>query len=443
MSNQMIPFEQAQLPAFLQGQVDPNLAKQMNMAAAHGAGGSAAPNRISIKQGRFRLIVNGTETQVIAKPALEVIILRVNDGVNKNFFSKEYNPNEEAERPDCSSDDGITPRLDSPAPQCNNCAQCPQNQYGSKVSRMSGAKIKACTDSKRFAIVPAGHPDGDPYQVSVPPASLKDFGAYLRQLASLPQAVPYNAVVTEVSFDLKADHPKLLFRPVRYLTADEYTLVAKRYDEEQVKFVAGMAESQPEPAAQQNLIATAQTNDQQQQQQQQVQQTHIQHQMQTQVQQQVEQEATGAWGGQQVQQQQQVQESAGDWGGQQTNAQAQQTQVQRPTGPVHPSGREVGKPPAGKTRRNSAEVAEDDAYFAAQNGGQGQQQQQQTQVQQQQTQVQQTHVQQAAASPFDADSPFAGAPGIQPQHQTQVAATAPVVSDPALAGVFGGTGWDD
>lgn len=415
--SQMIPFAQAQLPAFLQGQINPEQAKQMNMAAAHGAGGTAAPNRISIKQGKFRLVVNGQETQVLHNPALNVIVLRVNDGVTKTYFAKEYNPNEDAERPDCSSDDGVAPRADSPAPQCANCAQCPQNQFGSKINRHTGAKVKACSDTKRFAIVPESQPGGDPYQVSVPPASLKDFGAYLRQLASLPQAVPYNAVVTEISFDMNADHPKLLFRPVRYLTDAEYATVQARYNDDHVKYVAGMAEAQPEQIPVQQLSGQAPAQVQQQTQ---VQQTQVQ---QTQVQQPAQQ-ANGEWGTQ-AQQQAQVQ---------QPQQQVQQTQVQQSTGPVHPSGRPVGKPAAGKARRSSAEVAEDDAYYSAQQGGQVQTM----------AQVQQPH-QQVQQQAFDESNPFGQAPGIQPQQQvqTQVAATAPVVSDPALAGVFGGGGWDD
>src|SRR5690606_37043581 len=124
--------------------------------------------------------------------------------------------------PECSSDDGVRPRADSAMPQCGAdglCATCPQNQWGSKINRLTGEKIKACTDSKRMAVVAPGN-DGrfasqgaDLYQLAVPPASLKDFGSFIRGLAHMPTPAAYNMVVVEVAFDTTVTFPKIVFKP--------------------------------------------------------------------------------------------------------------------------------------------------------------------------------------------------------------------------------------
>ena len=152
--------------------------------------------------------------------------------------------NDEAEQPDCSSDDGITPRADSPNKQCDTCAACPQNVWGSKISRTSGAKIKACTDSKRMAVLPPNNQDrfsdrdADLYQLSIPPASLGDWGTFVRSLGTLPVPAPYNGVVVDVSFDSNASYPKLLFKPMRYLEQDEWENVQARFNLDDTKRTA-------------------------------------------------------------------------------------------------------------------------------------------------------------------------------------------------------------
>src|SRR5690606_35905935 len=104
-------------------------------------------------------------------------------------------------------------------------------------------------DSKRLSVVPASRPGDAPYQLTVPAASLKDFGGYLTKLNSLDPRVPYNAVITKASFDSEASYPKLLFTAVRYLTGPEYETVEARYDDDDVKLTAGIAKARPEPAS--------------------------------------------------------------------------------------------------------------------------------------------------------------------------------------------------
>lgn len=248
--NNMVPFQNAQVPAFLQQTgLTPEQVKAMNAAAATGTGGGGV-NKISLKQSRFRMVVGGQE-HVIPTMELDLVIVRVNEGISKTWYEKEWNPNEEAGAPECSSDDGISPRADSPKKQCGPdglCANCPQNQWGSKINRITGEKVKACTDTKRMAIMAPGadgrysNRESDLYQLSVPPASLKDFGGFVRGLAAMPTPAGYNMVVARIGFDPAVSYPKILFKPVRWLENDEWEAVRGLYDAEETQRVAGLAD---------------------------------------------------------------------------------------------------------------------------------------------------------------------------------------------------------
>lgn len=249
MSN-LVQFNQIQPPAYVaQLAIPPDRVKAMNAAAALGTGGGGGVNKISLKQSRFRLVVNGVET-VLPVLAIQVALLRVNDGINKTWFEKAWNPDAEPTQPECSSDDGILPRLDSPKRQANDCASCPWNQWGSSINPTNGKKTKACQDSKRMAVIPPG-PNGrftskevESFQLAIPPASLTDFGSFVRSLGNMPTPAAYNMVVVEVSFDTEATFPKLNFRPIRWFENDEFEVVASRYTDAEVMRTAGLAEAQ-------------------------------------------------------------------------------------------------------------------------------------------------------------------------------------------------------
>lgn len=240
MSNTQLPdIFQQKLPGFLAKKTRQELA-ELNADAAGGIGtGAVSVNRISLKQSRFRLVVGGKETHVLPQNHLDVVVVRVNKGMNKSWYKKKWNPNDEPQAPDCYSEDGIRPHPASRDKQHGNCAECPMNQFGSSINPQTGAKGKACADTKRMSIIPAVQVDSDMYQLSVPAASLKDWAAYVRMLSTTNPPVPYNAVVTRVSFDTTQSFPKLLFAPVKYLTDREYEAVDARYDTEEAQLVSG------------------------------------------------------------------------------------------------------------------------------------------------------------------------------------------------------------
>lgn len=233
------------MPAFIHS-VD---AKALNREAAGGTGGGESPNRISIKNSRFRLIVGGEQVKVFKESHLDIVILRANPEASKVFFAGEYDPNAEDKMPDCWSDNGIHPSPNVDSPVSRWCKNCPKNAWGSAISRVSGKKIKACDDRKRLAIVPEAGINADAFQLSLPGASLKEFAGYLTKLDSVTPSVPYNGVVTRISFDDEADYPRILFEPVRFLTDEEYQSVSARFDGEEAKTVATITDiTDPPPA---------------------------------------------------------------------------------------------------------------------------------------------------------------------------------------------------
>lgn len=392
--NEVIPFNQAALPAFLQQAAG---AANVNAVAATGTGGGQVVDHVSLKGGRFHVIRAGKDPVTLQLFQLNVVMVHINPGITKALFEGAWNPDAEAEAPICSSDDGVVPRADAEKPQCGTCAACPQNQFGSKINPQTQKQGKACMDKKSIAIVTPGAEGGEILRLQVPAASLKDFGMYLR---SLPN-VPYYGVVTEITFDTTVSFPKLLFKPVGYVSQEGYAIVEKRHHSDEAKAIAGVAGSttmrSPQPAAQLPAPPAHMQQIPVQQIEQPVQQAPVQQQ---QVVQQTPQAGgfgaaipnnTGVAPGVVVEQvryeqpvtvqQAPVQQAAplsqtpmptdpalaAIFGGQAGNVQqpasgaTQTTPVAQNTAGVnyHPSGREYGKPPVGKKRRTKAEMAED------------------------------------------------------------------------------------
>jgi len=215
------------LPAHLMTQ-DAAAAIAAANAAAGGGIKTGSFTRISIKGGKFH-IVKGGETTTIMAPAqpgqpalpqmiLETVIVGANPGLSKTFFPGEYQPGDDKE-PTCSAADGITPDAHIAAPQHSNCAQCPQNQWGSKISKVSGKEVKACADAKVLALLPADL-SGEAMAFNVTPSALGDWGKYVQTLSG--RGIPVNAIVTNITFDATASHPKNKFSFNRMLTEAEY-----------------------------------------------------------------------------------------------------------------------------------------------------------------------------------------------------------------------------
>jgi hypothetical protein len=219
MANDITKFNPSALPThFVQ---DP----QASALARSLAGGGNLGKRLSIKGGVFRMIVDGTEVQAIDERYLDVIIVNAQPHVGRTFYAGKYNE-ETASAPVCWSEDGKFPAKNVTKPQHGNCEACPQNVKGS-----GDGDTRACRFSQRLAVVLAADPEGAVLQLQVPAKSL--FGkeeagnyplqAYARFLLA-GKASP-DMVVTRLKFDTKSESPKLFFKAMRWLEADEFELV--------------------------------------------------------------------------------------------------------------------------------------------------------------------------------------------------------------------------
>jgi len=238
----LIPFESAKLPAHLAG-IDIK-AFNADLTAHAGAGFPV----ISIK-GKVFAVVRDGDRMVLPNPkdpespatSIDVVLIKANKDKSKVFYMEKYDPNssDKAKKPDCYSTDGTKPAPDSEHKQATSCAVCPHNAWGSATNEKGIAtKGKACQDSVRIAVAPGGTLN-DPMLVRVPPASIKALGEYGQMLAK--RGVAYNMVVTKIGFDQDAESPKLTFKPVGFLSAEDYEQVKETMDSKIVEDIVGAA----------------------------------------------------------------------------------------------------------------------------------------------------------------------------------------------------------
>lgn len=234
-------------PAYLA--VASDQARARNLAAMGGIKAGGFP-RISQGGGKFH-IIEGDNKTLITDPnnpelpamQLEVVVVGFNPAVSKTYYEGDWEPGD-ADEPDCSSDNGVVPDPGVPAPQCTNCAACPQNVWGSKISKHNGKQIKACSDNKRLVIVRADDVAGSKaISLTITPGALKEWAEYVRALDG--KGIEVSTVVTKVQFDPTVTFPKLVFKFGRYLTEAEVAQVRVREAGDDVRLIAAPKSSAP------------------------------------------------------------------------------------------------------------------------------------------------------------------------------------------------------
>lgn len=191
----------------------------MNKTIAGGGGGGG--KRISIRGGRFRMVVNGEQISVRKEDWINLVVLDAAN-VARTYYEGTFDP-ENPTAPTCWSHDTRTPAEDVPEDQrqAARCADCPMNIKGS-----GQGDSRACRFSQRFAVALEGKLD-EVYQLQLPATSI--FGeaqgdrmgmqAYARFLNA--HNTPMIAVLTKVYFDEDSNTPKLYFKPERPLDEEE------------------------------------------------------------------------------------------------------------------------------------------------------------------------------------------------------------------------------
>lgn len=185
------------------------------------------PRRISIKGGVFRSMQGGQEIAKDDARAQEWIILQASP-VHRIFYDGQYKEGK-ISSPACWSDNNKTPSDDVPEPVSKTCIECPNNIKGSGMGNG-----RACRFNRRLAVVMANNINGEVYQVILPATSV--FGAgeqnkwpldeYTKFIAG--NGVSLSHVVTEARFDTESATPKLIFKPLRAVTKEEYDVIVDK-----------------------------------------------------------------------------------------------------------------------------------------------------------------------------------------------------------------------
>lgn len=241
--------------------------RRMDRMASAGGG---SMRRIQLSNGRtFKRVVGGEQIGKSASDQLDVIIVDWLAEPSRKFYAAAYDKNAKATLPDCWSNDGVTPEAGAKNKQGSSCSSCPKNIKGSAPGNK-----KACRYERRIAVLVAGDPSGDVYQIAIPAASLFSdndgnvygFEGYKKFLLASNEAL--DTVVTRIIYE-DADTIKVGFKPIRHLTEVEAGFVDIAQDdpetERYTKLTAAAADGAKAPAAKQSLAieaapATAPTN---------------------------------------------------------------------------------------------------------------------------------------------------------------------------------------
>ena len=204
-------------------------------------GASSGFGVISFRGGKWRVKHGGEETLITNADdepvaSIPVVIVKASRQVSKIYYERNYEEGDD-NPPDCFSIDGVTPDASAPDKQANECATCPMNQWGSRVTE-AGKKAKRCSDHRRLAVVPAARKGedadtavlrnevyGGPMLMRVPPASLNDMAVFARDLRKRYPELGYNSIVTLIGFDPKTAYPKLTFKALRRIKEDEKQVI--------------------------------------------------------------------------------------------------------------------------------------------------------------------------------------------------------------------------
>jgi len=186
--------------------------------------------KISLRDGVFRVITDGVEVREYPDGPLKTIIIKAAP-ISRTYYAGEYDE-ENPTSPTCWSDDTRTGHpsevVSEEGRQSATCFDCKWNIKGSGTGDSRG-----CRFNQRIAVMLSNEEGNvvDPtlFQIQLPATSV--FGdnpqrmsmqAYARHLNT--HKTPLASVITELYFEKNKMFSKLLFRPLRAVTEDEFAL---------------------------------------------------------------------------------------------------------------------------------------------------------------------------------------------------------------------------
>ena len=140
----------------------------------------------------------------IAEPPIDAVIIDAFDNMRAYYLDDKTII--------CTSGDGVTPSDKSSVLQAKQCAPCPQNIWGSRITP-NGKRAKACTEYATLKLITLEEPNRS--LLRVPSTSLKLFREYRKSLSS--RGYTLRSVVTHVSVRPTENYDVLNFKVVRFL----------------------------------------------------------------------------------------------------------------------------------------------------------------------------------------------------------------------------------
>lgn len=216
-------------------------------------GASGGTNRLSIRGGVFRKVVNGQEVGELDGRTINVVIVKTAP-VSRMYYEGQFVAGQ-ATAPVCWSADSGSGKpsadVDEENRQSTTCFDCPQNVKGS-----GQGQSRACRFQQRVAVMLAdaeGNVRSNAvYQLSLPATSVfgddkKKMGLQTYARLVDAQNAPLASILTELRFDTDSSTPKLCFKPLRILTKEELQLALEaQKSEETLKLVTLSVKSKKE-----------------------------------------------------------------------------------------------------------------------------------------------------------------------------------------------------
>ena len=228
MTTALTTLDNIQVPAFLKNRASANTA----FLAGLPQGGGFPSIRLSGT--RFVVHADGNTTPLNTLQ-LPVVLVSAKPNLDKTYYVGKYDPNAtETKSPDCFSCDAIKPDPSSPVKQCESCAGCPQNQFGSGTDQNGNpSKGKACSDTKMLAV----WANNTVYGFKIPSASLKAFRTYASETSR--RGVDLSTCLTVIGFDANFSYPVLTFDFGGWLSPEQVATVDGLKDSAEVEDVVG------------------------------------------------------------------------------------------------------------------------------------------------------------------------------------------------------------
>jgi len=178
---------------------------------------------------RFVIRKDGN-TEEVDRLKIPVVILNAKGPFEKKWWRGKFDPNKsEKKAPDCLSFDGVYPDATVTDKQCENCATCEHNMFGSGTNAEGDpTKGKACQDRKLLVL----HYVGGIYGFSLPPGSIKAWREYVNDLDQKGYSVC--EVATIIGFNSAFSYPVLTFTAHGPLSDEQMAKVEEMIDCEEV-----------------------------------------------------------------------------------------------------------------------------------------------------------------------------------------------------------------